>query len=184
MKMGYTGFEVQYFTAPIYACALVSILAFCFSADYFKERAWHLSAAAILGFVPFLIMLGVTDHKARYGLLCIGVAGVYASCPLVSIWVSNSIPHPSEKRAIAQAFVNGMGNSASIYGSFLFPSNAKDANRMGFGVTAAFMILALFMAQALRILLVKYPYPELPTEIQDRVIRAPEENSLQPSEKA
>ncbi|KAJ4410346.1 hypothetical protein N0V82_009250 [Gnomoniopsis sp. IMI 355080] len=159
--LGYTGFEVQYYTAPIYVCAFVAILAFCFSSDYFEERAFHLAAASALAIVSFAIILGVLNATGRYVLLCFGVAGVYAACPLVSIYVSNAIPHPSEKRAIVQAVVNALGNSASIYGSFLFPSGASDHNRMGFGVTMAFMVIAFGMAFFLRWSLAKYPYPEL-----------------------
>ena len=48
-----------------------------------------------------------------------------------------------------------------IDGSFLFPSKDKNHNRVGFGVTMVFMIIALVMAFALRYLLAKYPYPEL-----------------------
>lgn len=110
--MGYTGFEVQYYTAPIYVCAFVAILAFCFSSDYFKERAFHLATASALAIVCFAILIGVLNNTGRYVLLCFGVAGVYAACeskmtrffksdnlqncadpikgPLVSIYVSNS----------------------------------------------------------------------------------------------
>ena len=49
-------------------------------------------------------------------------------------------------------------------GSFLFPSNTTDHNRMGFAVTMAFMVLALVMALLLKYLLAKYPYPELQLE--------------------
>ncbi|POS71823.1 phthalate transporter [Diaporthe helianthi] len=160
-SMGYTGFEVQYYTAPIYVCAFVAILAFCFSSDYFKERSFHLALASTLAIVCFAILIGVLDNTGRYVLLCFGVAGVYAACPLVSIYVSNSIPHPSEKRAIVQATVNALGNSASIYGSFLFPSKDPNHNRTGFAVTMVFMVIALIMAFILRYLLAKYPYPEL-----------------------
>lgn len=159
--MGYTGFHVQYMTAPIYACALVAILCFCFSSDWLRERPLHLACASLLSVASFAAMLGVTSSTGRYVLLCFGVAGVYAACPLVSIYVSNAIPHPSEKRAIVQAAVNGLGNSASIYGSFLFPSNATDHNRMGFAVTMAFMVLTFVMAFALRWSLRRWPYPEL-----------------------
>lgn len=38
--------------------------------------------------------------------------------PLVNIWSSNAIPHPGEKRAVAVAFINGMGNIASIVSTF------------------------------------------------------------------
>ncbi|EPQ28135.1 uncharacterized protein PFL1_04462 [Pseudozyma flocculosa PF-1] len=160
-SMGYTGFHVQYMTAPIYACALVAILGFCFSSDLLKERAWHLFTASVIAVASFAIMLGVLDQTGRYVLLCFGVAAVYAACPLVSIYVSNAIPHPSEKRAVAQALVNALGNSASIYGSFLFPKNATDHNRMGFAVTMAFMCIAAGMALVLKYLLNRYPYPEI-----------------------
>lgn len=78
--MGYTGFEVQYYTAPIYVCAFVAILAFCFSSDYFKERAFHLATASGLAIVCFAILIGVLNNTGRYVLLCFGVAGVYAAC--------------------------------------------------------------------------------------------------------
>lgn len=78
--MGYTGFEVQYYTAPIYVCAFVAILAFCFSSDYFKERAFHLATASALAIVCFAILIGVLNNTGRYVLLCFGVAGVYAAC--------------------------------------------------------------------------------------------------------
>ncbi|PWN32755.1 MFS general substrate transporter [Meira miltonrushii] len=159
-SMGYTGYDIQYFTAPIYTVAFVSILAFCFSSDYFKERALHLAAASALSVVCFAILIGVLNNTARYVLLCFGVAGVYAACPLVSIYAANAIPWPSEKRAISLAVINALGNSASIYGSFLFPAGAKDHNRTGFAVTMAFMVLAFVMAFFLRFFLAKYPYPE------------------------
>lgn len=160
-SMGYTGFHIQYMTAPIYACALVAILAFGFSSDRFNERPYHLASASALAIVCFACLIGVLNNTGRYVLLCFGVAGVYAACPLVSVYVSNSIPHPSEKRAIAQAIVNALGNSASIYGSFLFPANAADHNRMGFAVTMVFMVLAFAMAFVLRYFTAKYPYPSL-----------------------
>ncbi|GAC76394.1 permease of the major facilitator superfamily [Moesziomyces antarcticus T-34] len=160
-SMGYKGFHVQYMTAPIYAVALAAILGFCFSSDLRKERAFHLATASAIAVVSFACLIGVLDHKGRYVLLCFGVAGVYAACPLVSIWVSNAIPHPSEKRAVVQAFVNGMGNSASLYGSYLFNKGDKNYNRKGFGVTMAFMLLAVVMSLVIRHLLAKYPYPEM-----------------------
>lgn len=166
-SMGYKGFQVQYMTAPIYACALVAILAFCFSSDYFKERPFHLASASALAVVCFACLIGVLDHKGRYVLLCFGVAGVYAACPLVSIYVSNAIPHPAEKRAIVQATVNALGNSASIYGSFLFPKNSKNFQRMGFGVTLGFMLIAFTMAFVLRYYLAKYPYPGIEAPARD-----------------
>ncbi|CAO1628611.1 unnamed protein product [Sympodiomycopsis kandeliae] len=180
-SMGYSGFQVQYMTAPIYACAAVAILIFCFSSDYFRDRAYHLAVACSLSIVPFAVILGVTDNKARYGLLCVGVTGLYASCPLINIWSSNAIPHPGEKRAVAVAFINGMGNLASIYGSFLFPKNSKNQNRTGFGVTLAFMSIAFVMAFVMKWALTKWPYPELQTSNTISMSRRDEEEGQTPT---
>lgn len=165
-SLGYTGFNVQYYTAPIYCVALVSIVGFCFSSDHFRERPFHLAGASAIAVACFAALLGVTDHTGRYVLLCFAVGGVYAACPLVSIYLSNSIPHPSEKRAVAQAAVNALGNSASIWGSYLFPKNSTNENRTGFGVTMALMAITLVMAMVLRVCLAKFPYPELQVATQ------------------
>lgn len=41
------------------------------------------------------------------------------------MWVANIICYPAEKRAVALGLVNALGNTASIYGVFLWPD--KDA---------------------------------------------------------
>lgn len=148
-------------TAPIYSCGAVAILIFCFSSDYFGERGYHLAVACLFAVVPFAVIVGVLDNQVRYGLLCVSAIGLYASCPLVNIWSSNAIPHPAEKRAVVVALVNGMGNFASIYGSFLFPKVSPNHHRMGFGVLLAFMLIAFCMAFIIKFFLRKYPYPSL-----------------------
>lgn len=114
--LGYTDFEVQYYTAPIYACAFVGILAFCFSSDLFQERAWHIVAASALSVVCFAIILGVLDNTGRYVLLCFGVAGVYAACECRSIrhnatrgWLTNCF----SLQALSSAYTYQMPASQS-----------------------------------------------------------------------
>ena len=49
--------------------------------------------------------------------------------------MSGIIDHPAEKRAVSIAFVNALGNSASIYGSFLWPSTTGPRYIQGFATT-------------------------------------------------
>lgn len=97
------------------------------------------------------------------------------------MWVANAIPHPSEKRGIAIAIVNSLGNTASIYGSFLWPDRSVSswslaryvadlcvAHRstapkyyQGFGATAAFVGLGAISSQIFGLLCAKYPYQAL-----------------------
>ncbi|KAJ7641466.1 major facilitator superfamily domain-containing protein [Roridomyces roridus] len=135
-QLGYSGNSKQFMTIPIYAVALVGILGFCFMSDIRKERANYITAAALVSGFSFIIIIAVGQrHTVQYPFLCFAVAGIYAACPLTLLWVSNIIDHPAEKRAVAIAVVNSLGNSASIYGSFLWPKNTGPRYLQGFGVT-------------------------------------------------
>ena len=121
-SMGYSGYVKQYMTIPIYAVAFVGILTFCFISDWRRERGHYITITASIATVSFVITVAVNDLKARYAFLCLAVGGVYAACPLTLLWVSSVFRVPAEKRAVAIAVVNSMGNLASIYGTFLWPS--------------------------------------------------------------
>jgi len=118
-QLGYKGYTAQYMTIPVYGVAFVCILGFCFVSDWRKERANYITVAALMAGVSFIITVAATNKKVKYAFLCFGVGGIYAACPLTLLWVSSIIDHPAEKRAIAIALVNALGNSSVI--SFLVP---------------------------------------------------------------
>jgi peptidoglycan/LPS O-acetylase OafA/YrhL len=153
--------------------AVVGILVVPFSSDLRKERAWHITCTMLFGAVCFAVLMGVTNHKVQYAFLCFGVAAIYSNPPLVLVWTSNIISWPAEKRAISQAWVNAMGNSASIYGSFLWPKNTGPRYFQGFGTTLAMLIACAATAQVMNYLTRRYPYPappayQAPDEVEEQ----------------
>ncbi|KAK0187187.1 major facilitator superfamily domain-containing protein [Armillaria mellea] len=156
-QLGYTCYTKQYMTIPIYMVALVGIIFFCFLSDIRKERGNYVSITSLIAGISFIITVAVDNHKVKYAFLCFAVAGVYATCPLTLLWVSGVIDHPAEKRAVSIAIVNGLGNSASIYGSFLWPSNTGPRYVQGFATTTAFVLALAVSAQILKVLLKRYP---------------------------
>ncbi|KAJ6618005.1 major facilitator superfamily domain-containing protein [Mycena sp. CBHHK59/15] len=156
-QLGYSGTAQQFMTIPIYVVALISILGFCFVSDIRKERGNYITLAALVSGVSFIIVVAIDDKKAKYAFLCFAVGGIYAACPLTLLWVSSIIDHPAEKRAVAIAFVNSLGNSASIYGSFLWPSKTGPRYIQGFAVTTVFVFLLAILAQLNKVLLKKFP---------------------------
>jgi MFS family permease len=120
--LGWTGYDGQYHTIPLYACAFVCILVFCFSADRTQKKPLFIMIASGLGMVFFIIVTAVTNHMVQYVFIILAFGMVYALPPLILTWVPNVISQPAEKRAVAIALVNALGNSASIYGVFLWPS--------------------------------------------------------------
>ncbi|PBK59974.1 MFS general substrate transporter [Armillaria solidipes] len=156
-QLGYTGYTKQYMTIPIYMVALVDIVFFCFLSDIRKERGNYVTITSLIAGVSFIITVAVDDQKVKYAFLCFAVAGIHAACPLTLLWVSDVIDHPAEKRAVAIAIVNGLGNSASIYGSFFWPSNTGPRYVQGFATTTAFVLALAVSAQILKLLLKRYP---------------------------
>jgi predicted MFS family arabinose efflux permease len=166
--------SLNVYRLQIYMVAVVGIVVIPMSSDRFKERPIHISISMGLGAACFAVLIATQNAKIQYVFLCFGVAFIYANAPLVLVWTSNIISYPAEKRAITQAFVNAMGNSASIYGSFLWPAKTGPKYTMGFAVTLGMLAACSIGAQCMRFLNNKYPYHfEMPARRED--IEMPEE---------
>jgi hypothetical protein len=100
----------------------------------------------------------------QYVFVILAFGCVYALPPLTLTWVPNIIGAPAEKRAVAIALVNSLGNSASIYGVFLWPKTDAPRYIPGFSATTAFIACIGVLAQVMRILLKKYPTEQLNAE--------------------
>ena len=125
-------------TVPIYCVALVVALAMGISADKTGQKAYHVIGACGLGVISFVICVAVKNPHVKYAFICFGGAGVWSAVPLFLSWMVTMFDG-REKRAICIALINGVGNLASIYGSFFWP--AKDGPRYtkGFAITTALM---------------------------------------------
>lgn len=100
----------------------------------------------------------------KYVFMIFAFGCVYALPPLTLTWVPNLITAPAEKRAVAIALVNALGNSASIYGVFLWPKTDAPKYTAGFGATTAFVALAGILAQVMNYLNNKYPSEQIDSD--------------------
>ncbi|OAL31306.1 hypothetical protein AYO20_08216 [Fonsecaea nubica] len=139
--LGYKGRMVQFMTVPIYAVTFVITVATGFSADHTRQKAYHVVGCSVLAIVSFIICAASTHFSVRYAFICFGFAGVQACVPLLISWEVTMFPG-RERRAVSVPIINGFGNLASVYGSFIWP--AEDAPRyiMGFAVMTSFMFIA------------------------------------------
>ncbi|ODN99557.1 nicotinamide mononucleotide permease [Cryptococcus wingfieldii CBS 7118] len=165
--LGWSGYLGQFRTIPLYACAFLFILVFCWGADYYKNKPLAISIASAIGTVCFIIVTCTTHHMVQYVFLVFAFGCVYALCPLIITWVPNVISQPAEKRAVAIALVNALGNSASIYGVFLWPSTDKPRYIPGFSATTIFVFLMGVLAQVM-VFLLKSPQEVVDPEVAIR----------------
>ncbi|KAK6359159.1 hypothetical protein TWF696_000327 [Orbilia brochopaga] len=143
--LGYSANMAQYMTIPIYAVAFVVNLANGVVADKFSRfRGLIIAGWMTLALVTSAIVVGVYDYTARYVLLVLMAAGLWTAngCGLSYGGATFGSMEP-EVRAVALAFMNGMGNLASIYGAYLFPGEDAPKYLMGFGVTTAMCFVGI-----------------------------------------
>ncbi|ETN44778.1 uncharacterized protein HMPREF1541_09653 [Cyphellophora europaea CBS 101466] len=139
--LGYSGRMVQFMTVPIYTVTLVFNLAMGFSADFTGKKAYHVVGCCVFAIVSFIICAAATQFPVRYAFICFGFAGVQCCVPLLISWEVTMFPG-RERRAVSVPVINGFGNLASVYGSFIWPSQDAPRYIVGFAVMTTFMFVA------------------------------------------
>ncbi len=100
--------------------------------------------------IGFILFMTVESFGPRYFSLFL-VVFAFAMYGTLYSWIASSIPRPSAKRAVAIAFINAVGNSSSIWTSFLYSD--PPYYRKAFGTCIGLQIGAAACGIALRYVL-------------------------------
>ena len=76
--------------------------------------------------------------------------GAVSAYQIIIAWVANSFPRPLVKRSAAIATANMLGNTSSIYGSYMWPSSSGPRYLPGGSATAAVCLLVVFLTVVIR----------------------------------
>lgn len=77
--------------------------------------------------------------------------GAVSAYQIILAWVANSFPRPLVKRSAAIALANMIGNTASIYGSYMWPDSSGPRYLPGGSATAAIALLVAIVAFVIRV---------------------------------
>lgn len=77
--------------------------------------------------------------------------GAVSAYQIIIAWVANSFARPLVKRSAAIAIANMIGNTASIYGSYMWPSSSGPRYIPGGSATAAIAFLVAVLAFIIRL---------------------------------
>ncbi|KAK7743080.1 hypothetical protein SLS62_010713 [Diatrype stigma] len=125
--------------------------------DKYKTKWPFICGLSVVGFVLFIAVMTSSNRVAQYVLTIFAFGTIYGCSPLVKTWVSDVIPQPAAKRAVALALINAIGNASSIYSTWLWPS--KDAPRYipGFATTTSWLGLLAVCTVIFQYFFKKYP---------------------------
>jgi len=96
----------------------------------------------------------VNDFGGRYFSLFLLVF-VFATNGTIYAWIANAIPRPPAKRAAALAFVNSIGNAASIWTPFTYNDSQAPHYVIAMWINIALVVMAAIGACVLRWLLTR-----------------------------
>ncbi|THH31325.1 hypothetical protein EUX98_g2892 [Antrodiella citrinella] len=133
--MGFNPTVTLLLCAPPWVFATIVAFIACMHSDATGERFWHISIPLFLGIIGFIMAVSSMNTAVRYVALFL-MAQSYAGFIIFFAWLSNSLPRPPSKRAVAIAWINAFSQLGNVAGSglcivmcFIFKLHLEHLNR-------------------------------------------------------
>ncbi|KAI9274647.1 major facilitator superfamily domain-containing protein [Phascolomyces articulosus] len=136
---GYTALKSQLMTVPPNAIASVCSIIFAFSADYNKERGYHIFSGQLVSALGFALLIVLKDHgtTALYISVILAVVGMQIFSACCTSWFSCNFAGRI-KRNIAIALIMSFANFGGIISGQIY--RQADAPQYIHGHTAALVL--------------------------------------------
>ncbi|KAH8797357.1 permease of the major facilitator superfamily [Xylogone sp. PMI_703] len=147
--LGYNHIVSLVLVAPPYIFMVFYSMAHSYMSDRVGNRFWFFVYPIPITIVGFIIFMTTDSFGPRYFsfFLMIFVFAMNGTC---YSWVANAIPRPPAKRAAAYAFINSIGNSATIWTPYTYRTQDAPHYIPALCTCIGLQMLALVMALWLR----------------------------------
>lgn len=156
--------------APPYIFMVIWSLCHSIASDKLGNRFWFYMYPVPIVLVGCFVFMFTESFGARYFSLFLlififAMNGTVSGLSTIRIdndanvlqtyaWIANAIPRPPAKRAAALAFINSVGNAASIWTPFTYFTWSKPYYRPAMGVIIGLTVISAICGLALRFVLV------------------------------
>ncbi|KAN0084455.1 Major facilitator superfamily domain containing protein [Tylopilus felleus] len=121
--------------------------------DRTGERYFHMTVWSWITMVGLVISLATMSTGARYFSLFLMTTG-FCGGGLVLNWVSNSIPRPPAKRAVALGLVNGAANLGNVMGSYTWKASWGPMYHQSMIIAICGLLLSIVLGLVMRQMLI------------------------------
>ncbi|KAF8439023.1 major facilitator superfamily domain-containing protein [Boletus edulis BED1] len=143
--LGYNTTDTLLLAAPPWVFASI-----CYRTE---ERYFHMAAWWWVTIVGYIIASATMSTGARYLSLFLMSSGLCGSALMLN-WVSNTIPRPPAKRAVAMGLVNGMGNLGGLVGSYVWKARWGPAYKQSMIIALCSLVLSSILGMVMRQMLI------------------------------
>ncbi|KAM0713560.1 hypothetical protein Q7P37_010522 [Cladosporium fusiforme] len=142
-------------TCPPYLVAGGISIAVSWSSGRFNERTWHTTVSKLVACAGFAIAAATYNVAARYVAIMIFVGATYGVNNIVLAWAAASLGETDEKKAVAIAMTNTIGNLASVYTPYLWPDADSPGYLTAFLASIAFSVMVIVSAWTMKWILMR-----------------------------
>ncbi|KAI9793284.1 MAG: hypothetical protein M1833_000783 [Piccolia ochrophora] len=148
--LGYSSVVTLLITVPVWAAVFLISLLVTWTSGRSGDRSLHIILLMLVSFVGNVIAVSTLQTGARFFALFCMPMGAIAAYQIIVAWVANSFPRPLVKRSACIAIANMIGNTATIYGTYMYPSSDGPRYLPGGSATAAVTLWVAFLAYVIR----------------------------------
>ncbi|KAJ6079708.1 hypothetical protein N7467_009461 [Penicillium canescens] len=153
--LGFNSTITLVLTCPPYLIATFTSVAVSWSSGRFNERTWHITVSKALAIVGFALACGTLNIGARYFAMILFVGATYGVNNINISWVAATVGQTDEKKAVAIALTNTLGNIASVYTPYLWPDSDAPRFSMAMYCSIGFSAGVVILAWVMRVILMK-----------------------------
>ncbi|KAF5026450.1 hypothetical protein F66182_1437 [Fusarium sp. NRRL 66182] len=148
--LGYGRIVTLWLTAPAWFATFLLSICVTLSSAKTNDRSIHIICLMLVAAAGNAIAAATTVVGARFFAMFLMPMGSISSYQIIVSWVANSFPRPLVKRSAIIAICNMIGNTASIYGSYMYPSSHGPQYTPGGSANTAICVLVALLALMLR----------------------------------
>ncbi|KAK7705878.1 hypothetical protein SLS64_007829 [Diaporthe eres] len=120
--LGYNTTTTLALTCPPYLLAAAMAVIMSYTSGRYNERSWHITICKCIIIIGFIIPAVTTNIAARFVAIFLFVTFSFGINNIVLGWTSVTLGQTPEKKAVALALCNSLGNMSSVYTPYLWPS--------------------------------------------------------------
>ncbi|KAK4458443.1 putative MFS transporter [Cladorrhinum samala] len=150
--LGYGKIQTLWLTAPVWFATFLISVCVTFTSSKTNDRSLHIFGLMLLSAAGNAIATGSKVLGARFFAMFLMPMGAVSAYQIILSWVANSFPRPMVKRGAAVAIANMVGNTASIYGSYMYPQTDAPQYIPGGSANSVVCLVVGLLALVLRYL--------------------------------
>ncbi|KKK26607.1 hypothetical protein ARAM_005859 [Aspergillus rambellii] len=148
--LNYGSVETLLITAPVWIATFLISLVVTWTSGKTNDRSIHIICLMMVSVAGCIICTASTNIGAKFLGMFLMPMGAVSAYQIIVAWVANSFPRPLVKRSAAIAIANMIGNTATIYGSYMWPSSSGPRYIPGGSATAGVALLVAALAYLIR----------------------------------